>query len=117
MRTAFTGNMDEEVFNVVIVNLRFVILLFFKYQFRHRYRFKSIGLAPVSERNQTIPIPSHTTQSYTVIPARSCLRTSACITTPKVSVCVCVYVCVCVCVCVLACFHQQASAKGNQCDV
>ena len=26
--------------------------------FRHRYRFKSIGLAPVSEKTQTIPIPS-----------------------------------------------------------
>src|SRR4029434_2519803 len=25
--------------------------------FRHRYRFKSIGLAPVSEKTQTIPIP------------------------------------------------------------
>jgi len=26
--------------------------------FRHRYRFKSTGLAPVSEKNQKIPIPS-----------------------------------------------------------
>jgi len=28
MRTAFTGNLAEEVFNVVIVNRRFVLLLF-----------------------------------------------------------------------------------------
>ena len=27
--------------------------------FRHRYRFKSIGLAPVSEKTQTIPIPTN----------------------------------------------------------
>ena len=27
--------------------------------FRHRYRFKSIGYVPVSDKNQTIPIPSH----------------------------------------------------------
>ena len=26
--------------------------------FRHRYRFKSIDLAPVSEKTQTIPIPT-----------------------------------------------------------
>ena len=26
--------------------------------FRHRYRFKSIGYVPVSDKNQTIPIPS-----------------------------------------------------------
>src|SRR4029434_10850582 len=29
-----------------------------KYQFRHWYRFKSIGLAPVSEKTQKIPIPN-----------------------------------------------------------
>jgi len=28
MRTAFTGNLAEEVFNVVIINRRFVLLLF-----------------------------------------------------------------------------------------
>src|SRR4029434_456283 len=27
--------------------------------FRHRYRFKSIGYAPVSDKNQTIPIPTY----------------------------------------------------------
>ena len=27
--------------------------------FRHRYRFKSIGYVPVSDKNQTIPIPSY----------------------------------------------------------
>jgi len=69
MRTAFTGNMAEEVFNVVIVNRRFVIF-FFKVSvqapFRQRYRFKSTGLPPVSEKTQTIPIPnSHTTASWT----------------------------------------------------
>src|SRR4029434_2432253 len=26
--------------------------------FRHRYRFKSIGYVPVSDKNQTIPIPT-----------------------------------------------------------
>jgi len=58
MRTAFTVNMAEEVFNVVIVNRRFV-LLFFKLSvqapFRQRYRFKSTCLTPVSEKNQTLP--------------------------------------------------------------
>jgi len=34
MRAAFTGNMAEEVFNDVIVDRRFVLLLFFKYRFR-----------------------------------------------------------------------------------
>jgi len=34
LRTAFKGNMAEEVFNVVIVNRRFVLL--FKYRFGHR---------------------------------------------------------------------------------
>src|SRR4029434_5954575 len=28
-------------------------------QFRHRYRFKSIGYVPVSDKNQTIPIPTY----------------------------------------------------------
>jgi len=45
----------EEVFNVVFVNRRFV-LLFLKYRFSYRYRFKSTGLALVSEKTQTIPI-------------------------------------------------------------
>src|SRR4029434_9205989 len=27
--------------------------------FRHRYRFKSIGYVPVSDKNQTIPIPTY----------------------------------------------------------
>ena len=27
--------------------------------FRHRYRFKSIGYVPVSDKNQMIPIPNH----------------------------------------------------------
>jgi len=58
MRTASTANMAEEVFNVVIVTRRFV-LLFSKYRFRHRYRFKSTGSAPVSVKKQTIPIPTH----------------------------------------------------------
>ena len=31
--------------------------------FRHRYRFKSIGYVPVSDKNQTIPIPTHDTAS------------------------------------------------------
>jgi len=35
MRTAFTGNTAEEVFNIVIVNRRFVLLFLFKHQFRH----------------------------------------------------------------------------------
>ena len=33
--------------------------------FRHRYRFKSIGYVPVSDKNQTIPIP---TQDLLVCP-------------------------------------------------
>jgi len=37
MITASTGNMAKEVFNVFIVR-------FFKYRFRHRYRFKSTGI-------------------------------------------------------------------------
>jgi len=55
----FTGNMAEELFIVVIVN-RLFVLLFLKYRFRHRYRFKSSGLAPVSKKEgkKTIPIPS-----------------------------------------------------------
>jgi len=60
MRTAFTGNMAEEVFNVLIVSRRFVLLLLLKASvqapFRHRYHFKSTALAPVSEKSQTIPI-------------------------------------------------------------
>jgi len=53
-----TGNTAEEVFNVVIVNRRFVLFIYFKYRFRLRYRFKSSGLAPVSKKNKTIPIPT-----------------------------------------------------------
>jgi len=53
MITASTGNMAEEVFNVLIVCLKK------KYRFRHRYRFKTTGLAPVSEKTQTIPIPTY----------------------------------------------------------
>jgi len=34
------------------------VFFIFKYRFRHRYRFKSTGLAPVSEKTQTIPIPN-----------------------------------------------------------
>src|SRR4029434_6820565 len=30
-----------------------------KYRFRHQYRFKSIGVAPVSEKTQAIPIPTY----------------------------------------------------------
>jgi len=60
MKTSFTVNMVEEVFNVVIVNRRFVFS-FFKVSvqapFGHRYRLKSTGLAPVSKRRKTIPIP------------------------------------------------------------
>jgi len=56
MRTTFTGNMAKEVFNVVIVNRRFGLLLFFKVSFqapfRHRYRFKTTGLAPVSKKTK-----------------------------------------------------------------
>jgi len=59
--------MAKEVFNVLIVNRRFVLLLFFKVSvqapFRHRYRFKSTSLAPVSEKNQMIPIPTNTRHS------------------------------------------------------
>jgi len=49
-RTAFTGNMVEEVFNVVIGNRRLVLLLF----------FLSSGLAAESgkkEKNHTHPEP------------------------------------------------------------
>jgi len=49
MITAFTGNMAEE--------FSMSSLCFFYYRFRHRYHFKSSGLAPVSEKTQTIPIP------------------------------------------------------------
>jgi len=45
--------MAEEVFNVVIVNRRFVLFkkkVSVQAPFRHWYRFKSIGLAPASER-------------------------------------------------------------------
>jgi len=57
MRTAFTGNMAEDVFNVVIVNRRFVLFkeVSFQAPFRQRYRFKSTSLAP--NKNKTIPIP------------------------------------------------------------
>jgi len=62
MRPAITGNMAKEVFNVIIVNRRFV-LLFLKVSvqapFRHRYRLKSTVLAPVSEEEEKkIPIPN-----------------------------------------------------------
>jgi len=56
MITASTGNMAEEVFNVLIVRLKKKVSV--QAPFRHRYRFKSTGLAPVSEKTQTIPIPS-----------------------------------------------------------
>jgi len=55
--------MTQEILNV-IVNRRYV-LLFFKLKvsvqapFRHRCRFKSTGLASVSENTQTMPIPSY----------------------------------------------------------
>jgi len=56
MIMASTGNMAKEVFNVLIVRLKKKVSV--QAPFRHRYRFKSTGLAPVSEKNQTIPIPS-----------------------------------------------------------
>src|SRR4029434_2025366 len=33
--------------------------------FRHRYRFKSIGYVPVSDKNQTIPIPTQHSSTVT----------------------------------------------------
>jgi len=56
MITASTGNMAKEVFNVL--NVRKKKKLSVQAPFSHRYRFKSTGLAPVSEKTQTIPIPS-----------------------------------------------------------
>jgi len=53
MITAFTGNLAEEVFNVLIV-----LLLSVQAPFIHRYRFRSTGSAPLSEKTQTIPIPT-----------------------------------------------------------
>jgi len=58
MRTALSGNMAEEDFNVVIVNRRFVLFLFLKYRFSSGIVYKSTGLAPVSkkgEKNDTHP--------------------------------------------------------------
>ena len=40
--------------------------------FRHRYRFKSIDYVPVSDKNQTIPIPRYEAISVLIIsPLRS----------------------------------------------
>jgi len=62
MITAITGKMAEDVFNVLIV----LVFLFFKYRVRHRLGTGIVlqvatGLAPVSEKTQTIPIPSYDT--------------------------------------------------------
>src|SRR4029434_3273446 len=97
--------------------------------FRHRYRFKSTGLAPVSEKTQTIPIPNCVlSDTYLCVQASStaaervfssaghAISQERCRILPEkanmliflqknclecvcVCVCVCVFVCVCVCVC------------------
>ncbi len=41
--------------------------MFYNYRFRHRYRFKSIDLAPVSKKKKTLPNPTEDgPKKYTV---------------------------------------------------
>ena len=49
----------------IVIFLIYFLIFFIKVSvpapFRHRYRFKSIGYVPVSDKNQTIPIPIRST--------------------------------------------------------
>jgi len=77
MRTAFTWNMDEDFFYVIIVNRCFV-LFFSKVSvqalFRHQYNLKSSGLAPVSEKTRKKRHPPVVWRRRT----QSCSQTSGC---------------------------------------
>ena len=53
------GNKKSLSLMLSIVALRLKKKVSVPAPFRHRYRFKSIGYVPVSDKNQTIPIPTY----------------------------------------------------------
>ena len=55
------GNKKSLSLMLSIVALRFKKKVSVPAPFRHLYRFKSIGYVPVSDKNQTIPIPNYGT--------------------------------------------------------
>ena len=64
----------------IVIFFILIFLFFIKVSvpapFRHRYRFKSIGYVPVSDKNQTIPIPTYDSEEQAAFHRASTNRTS-----------------------------------------